>query len=171
MSEPTSGPTSGGASGPASGPASGSTHEPTSGSPTPGKRPPGWARLAGPLVALAAGLAIGYGIWGAGEEEADRDAERVVALPPPPTPSTAPSIATSEVRAQVPSACVDAVGHAEQALRLVEQGLAAAGRFDARELERLFGEIRPLQPQLREAAATCRQGVTVQGRTPAPTPS
>lgn len=146
-------------------------YEPRSGPRTGGRdRPSTAALIAGPLLALAAGLGIGYAVWGAGDEAGDRDAERVVSLPPPAPPAP-PSIATTEVRAQVPTACVEAVAHAEKALRLVEQGVAAAGRLDARELERLLAEVGPLQPLLRESAATCRQGVTVGDAPPAPAPS
>ncbi|MGY1683208.1 hypothetical protein [Geodermatophilus sp. SYSU D01176] len=135
---------------------------------TGGTRPAPLADGAGPRRtnrwlaggALAVGLAIG-GVLGAGIAAAtDDDAAGTVAAPPVASdPAGQDPSPDSGAEARVSDACLRAVAAAEQTYDAIEDLAGALLAFDARRLDEVVHELRPLQDQLERGTAACRVDV------------
>ena len=118
---------------------------------------------------LALGLAIG-GVLGAGIAAAtDDDATGTVATPSvasdPPGQDPSPDLGAE---ASVSDACLRAVVAAEQIYDLIDELADAVLAFDARQLDEVVHDLRPLQDQLERGTAACRVDVRRPGNPAGP---
>jgi hypothetical protein len=109
------------------------------------------------LGALLAGLVVGAGSFGGGEDGSGGAEE--VAEPESTTASENPGEAGStegDVAVVIPRACLEAAENAEAAARQVDELVSAVREFDARALEELVDRFQKLQGDIERSGRECR---------------
>jgi hypothetical protein len=113
-----------------------------------------------PALTFLVGLLIGFGVWGAADEDAGRPAAA-----PPATVTGGPGAGAGDpdrtVTTTVPDECLAAIDEAERSRTLLEQAVAAVGDLDVSRLRQLVDDVRTTSTEIRELGAECRAQVEV----------
>lgn len=107
---------------------------------------PGVAGVAGIVLGLLLGLALGSWTDDDRQEATADPGETVETTLPPRTTTTVPTL---------PRECADAIRSAEQSLALLDEAFQTARRFDVAELDRMLPELQEVRRNLTERVRAC----------------
>ena len=112
-----------------------------------------------PVLAFVGGLLLGGAVIAVADLGSSDDPSASSSVPS--TTPTGTDVESTATTVTVPAACADGLDKADTAAQAAKDGITGITQLDSAAIRRALDQLQTLQPEIRDLATRCRNGVSV----------